>query len=146
MLEGIMAVAADGPPRHRPLSRKDEALRAARTCYDHFAGRLGVALADALVERGSLVLSDEGGEVTERGMEFLCEFGIDLSNAPRRRHFCRPCLDWTERRLHVGGAIGAALTARCFDLGWAARARDSRAVTITEDGRRGFDETFGLAL
>lgn len=147
MLEGIMAVAATGPKRHRPASKFDEPLRTARTCYDHFAGRLGVGLADALCQRGYLVLSEEGGEVTDSGAAFLLDFGVDLDVArQKRRRFCRPCLDWTERRLHIGGGVGAALAARCFELGWFARRRDSRALAISPTGRNGLGEVFGLAL
>jgi DNA-binding transcriptional ArsR family regulator len=147
MLEGIMAVVADAPPRHRPPSKLDEAMRNARTCYDHVAGRLGVGLTDALCARGHLVLSDEGGEITNSGVAFFENFGIDLAAARgRRRIFCRPCLDWTERRLHLGGAIGALLAQRCFDLNWLQRMREARALTVTPAGRRGLSETFGLSL
>jgi DNA-binding transcriptional ArsR family regulator len=105
LLEGLMAVAVDGAPRYRPPSRSDEALRQARTCYDHLAGRLGVALADALLSRGHIVLDDDGGQVTADGTRFLGEFGLNLiSTASQRRRFCRPCLDWSERRRHLGGA------------------------------------------
>jgi hypothetical protein len=147
MIEGIMAVAVTGPPRHRPPAKFDAALRTARTCYDHFAGRLGVGLADALAERGHVVLADGGGEVTESGAAFLAEFGLDLAAAhERRRAFCRPCLDWTERRPHLAGAVGAALARRCFDLRWVERLRDSRALVITVAGRQGLAELFGLSL
>jgi DNA-binding transcriptional ArsR family regulator len=145
MLEGIMAVAADGPPRSRPHWRGDDALRTARTCYDHLAGRLGVAVSDALIERDHLVLAEDGGEVTPTGEEFLNSFGIDLQATGRgRRTFCRPCLDWSERRFHLAGAVGAALAARCFDLNWLTRMRDTRAVVVTPNGRRGFDDLFGI--
>jgi DNA-binding transcriptional ArsR family regulator len=147
MLEGILAVAANGPPRYRPPSKLDDAMRTARTCYDHFAGKLGVGLADALCDHGHLVLADDGGEVTQSGVAFLAEFGIDLAAArSRRRIFCRPCLDWTERRPHLGGSVGAVLAQRCFDLGWLERRRDSRALTITPAGRRGLSDTFGFSL
>ena len=147
MLEGIMAVVADLPPRHRPRSASDDAMREARTCYDHFAGRLGVGITDALRARGHLVLADEGGEITDGGVTFLRGFGLDLAAARRRRRiFCRPCLDWTERRPHLGGCIGAALAQRCFDLGWLDRTRDSRALKVTAAGRRGLSETFGLSF
>src|SRR5229473_2739659 len=133
--------------RRSPPGKFDAALRNARTCYDHFAGRLGVGLADALVERGHVVLADEGGEVTESGVDFLAEFGLDLAAAQqRRRAFCRPCLDWTERRPHLAGAVGAALAARCFDLRWFERMRDSRALVVTPAGGRGLAEVFGLSL
>jgi len=147
MLEGIMAVVADAPPRHRPPSKLDDAMRTARTCYDHFAGKLGVGLTDALCAHGHVALSDDGGEVTDSGVAFFEKFGIDLAAArARRRVFCRPCLDWTERRPHLGGSVGAVLAQRCFDLGWLERMRDSRALTVTKTGRRGLNETFGLSL
>jgi DNA-binding transcriptional ArsR family regulator len=143
MLEGVMAATAPEPVRQTTW-RGGEALRTARTCYDHLAGRLGVALADALTERGHVALGTDGGEVTEQGQRFLDDFGA--SPVPGRRVFCRPCLDWSERRPHLAGRVGAALACRCFDLGWIARQRDTRAVAITSAGRDGFRETFGIAL
>ena len=146
MLEGIMAVAADGAQRQRPRWKGDEALRTARTCYDHLAGRLGVALAEALVQHRRIVLAEDGGQVTARGARFLDEFGIDLAAIGRRRRaFCRPCLDWSERRPHLAGSLGAALATRCFELGWIERLRQSRAVAISPVGQRGFAEVFGIA-
>jgi DNA-binding transcriptional ArsR family regulator len=146
-LEALTALTAAGPKRHRPTGPKDEALRQARTCYDHLAGRLGIALADALQARGHVVLSDGAGMVTEAGSAFLAGFGIDLA-PPRQgtRPLCRACLDWSERRAHLGGRLGAALCTRCFDLGWIARVRDGRAVAITPGGRQGFAEIFGVTL
>ena len=145
MLDGIMAVALEDRPRYRPLSRQARELQSARICYDHLAGRLSVDLADFFIARGYLVIGDEAAEVTEEGSRFLTEFGIDVAAAgARRRHFCRSCLDWTERRPHIGGAIGAALANRCFDLGWAGRMKDSRAVIITTTGKQGFMDVFGI--
>jgi DNA-binding transcriptional ArsR family regulator len=147
VIEALMAVAVDGAPRHRPRSRGDEALALARTCYDHLAGRLGVALADTLIERGHVVLDDDGGLVTTEGTRFLSEFGLDLSDvASRQRRFCRPCLDWSERRRHLGGAVGVALARQCFKLGWIERVKDSRAVAITSTGRSGLLAVFGIAI
>jgi DNA-binding transcriptional ArsR family regulator len=147
MLEGIMAVIADSPPRHRPASKLDDAMRNARTCYDHVAGKLGVGITDALCAHEQLVLTDEGGEVTDTGVTFLQEFGVDLAAARhRRRIFCRPCLDWTERRPHLGGTVGALLAQRCFDLKWLQRMRDSRALIVTPAGRRGLNDAFRLSL
>jgi DNA-binding transcriptional ArsR family regulator len=147
MLEGIMAVIADAPPRYRPPSKLDNAMRNARTCYDHFAGKLGVGLTDVLCARGHVALAEEGGEVTASGVGFFQELGIDLDAArQRRRIFCRPCLDWTERRPHLGGSVGAALAQRCFDLKWLDRMRGSRALVVTPKGRRGLSDVFGLSL
>jgi DNA-binding transcriptional ArsR family regulator len=148
MLEALMVVAAiEGPARHRPRSRIDDALRCARTCYDHLAGRLGVALADAMVAGGHLNWSEDAGVLTARGRHLLTDFGIDLDRAARqRRAYCRPCLDWSERRSHIAGAVGTQLAQRCFELGWIERIRDSRAVAITPRGATGFRRTFGVAL
>jgi DNA-binding transcriptional ArsR family regulator len=147
MLESIMAVVADAPPRYRPRSKLDDAMRDARTCYDHFAGKLGVGITDALCALGHVTLSEEGGELSEKGMVFFEKFGIDLAAArSRRRIFCRPCLDWTERRPHLGGTVGAVLAQRCFDLKWVQRTQDSRALIVTPAGRRGLTDTFGLSV
>jgi DNA-binding transcriptional ArsR family regulator len=147
MLESIMNVALEGPPRYQPRSRLDDAMRHARTCYDHFAGVLGVGIADAMIGRGYLVLDDEAGEVTPSGMDFLLQLGVDLAGAQaKRRMFCRPCLDWTERRSHIGGAVGAAFALRCFDLKWIERVGDTRAVKVTTLGRRGLMESLALSI
>jgi len=143
MLETILAVA--GPAPVRPTTwRGGETLRTARTCYDHLAGRLGVALADSLTREGMVTLGADGGEVTEAGMGFLRDFGAEPT--PGKRVFCRPCLDWSERRPHLAGRVGAALAHRCFELGWIARLKDTRAVAITPAGTEGFASRFGIAL
>ncbi len=149
MLEGITVVAAiEAPSRYRPRSIRDEALCAARTCYDHLAGRLGVAIADSMAARGHVTLDEDGGEVTASGAAFLAGMGIDLAALQRRRgrSFCRPCLDWSERRPHLAGAVGNAIAARCFELGWIARVKDSRAVAVTDSGRAGLKDALGIAL
>src|SRR5262245_9387552 len=147
MLDGIVMVALENRPRYRPLSRQARELSAARICYDHLAGRLSVDLADFFTAHEYIVPGDEGAEVTEAGTRFLAEFGIDLSAlSSTRRRFCRLCLDWTERRPHIAGAVGAALTTRCFDLGWTERMKHGRAVTVTTSGKRGFLETFGISV
>lgn len=147
MLEGIMAVVADAPPRHRPPSKLDDAMRVARTCYDHFAGKLGVGIANSLCAHGQIVLTDDGGEVTESGFALFEKFGGDLNTAQnRRRVFCRPCLDWTERRPHIGGSVGAVLAQRCFDLGWVTRLDGGRALNVTAAGRRGLNDAFGVLI
>jgi DNA-binding transcriptional ArsR family regulator len=147
MLDGIVAVALENRPRYRPLSRQARELSAARICYDHLAGRLSVDLADFFTTHDYIVLGDEAAEITEAGTRFLTDFGIDvLALGSTRRHFCRLCLDWTERRPHIAGAVGAALTQRCFDLGWTERMKRGRAVIVTAPGKRGFLETFGISV
>lgn len=149
MLEGIMAFAAiDAPPRYRPRSANDAAMRLGRTCYDHLAGRLGVALADALVARGYVVLGDDAGELTAAGRKALDELGVVPAAQPHKykRVFCRPCLDWSERRPHLAGAVGAALARHCFERHWIGHMRDSRAVRITPAGQTGLRDTFGVDL
>lgn len=148
MLEGIMEVSQDAacrPRRAIVTGPRDAAMRAARTCYDHLAGQFGVRLADGLCARGYVELSPEGGAITEPGLAFFRDFGVDLDAAPRagKRIFCRPCLDWSERRLHVGGTLGAALADRCFALNWVRRRDGSRTVAVTPAGERGIRETFG---
>jgi DNA-binding transcriptional ArsR family regulator len=148
MIEAMGVVAAvEAPPRYRPASRIDAQLRVARMCYDHLAGRLAVDIADALIARERLVLDDEGGALTPDGSRWLAELGValpELSDA--RRAFCRPCLDWSERRFHVAGHVGTALARHAIDAGWIRRLRDSRAVIVTETGRVAFEKQFGLQL
>jgi DNA-binding transcriptional ArsR family regulator len=117
MLEEIMSVAVTRTPRYRPGWMRDEALRSARTCYDHLAGRLGVALTESLVARQYVLLDEDGGAVTEKGAQFFSELGLELPGIGKRRRFCRPCVDWSERRPHLGGAVGAALAQYCFSAG-----------------------------
>lgn len=145
MIEGIVSVALENRPRFRPLSRQAHAVSAARICYDHLAGRLSVDLTDSLVTREYIVLDDTAAEITAAGARFFTEFGIALpARHSTRRHFCRPCLDWTERRPHIAGALGAAITKRFFDLGWIERMKRSHAVIVTPLGQRGLQQTFGV--
>jgi DNA-binding transcriptional ArsR family regulator len=145
MIDGIVAVVLEKRPRHRPLSSQAQALGAARICYDHLAGRLSVDLTDSLVAREYVVLDDEAAEITTAGVRFFGELGIELPTLrSARRRFCRLCLDWTERRPHIAGMVGAAITKRYFDLGWLERVRRSQAVLVTPSGRRGFRKTFGI--
>jgi len=140
MLEGLMEVAArEVVPRRRPPA---PALAAARVCYDHLAGASGVRLADALRDRG-LVAGDDQFELTPAGERFFIEWKIDVAALRRaRRPLCRACLDWSERRHHLGGALGAAILERIFHLRWARREPDSRAVTFSAHGERTFRALF----
>jgi DNA-binding transcriptional ArsR family regulator len=148
MLESLKALAAiEVPSRHQSRSAADDAVRFARTCYDHVAGTVGVAIADALSAGGHVVLSDDGGELTDSGARLLALFGAVLApNTKHRRIYCRPCLDWSERRYHIAGHVGAEICRCCLERGWLTRMRDTRALQLTPEGRRGLADTFGVAL
>lgn len=144
MVETLMASADLGPRRHRPVGPKDEALRRARSCYDHMAGRFAVDLADRLEREGLVFLSSEGGYVSEAGDAFFARMGLDLPAARSgRRPLCRCCLDWSERRFHIGGRLGAALFTHAQQEKWVVRVADSRALRVT---RKGEDALSGSLL
>jgi len=146
MLESMQVVCAvDTPRRIRPESRMDKDMRMARSCYDHLAGVLGVSLADALTRRGAIDLAADGGVVTPAGRDMLAGFGIDVDRlSQQKRCFCRPCLDWSERRHHIAGALGKGLSDRLFQLGWIERIRDSRVIRVTSEGQVGLKRTFAI--
>jgi DNA-binding transcriptional ArsR family regulator len=146
MLESMKVVAAiEVPPRRQPRSANDDALRFARSCYDHLAGQIGVAVTDALVAMGHVVLTDEGGEITPSGERFFTTFGIDLR--PRaRRIYCQPCLDWSERRYHLKGLVGARILDRLLELGWLKCVPGSRALELTSSGKAGLSEAFQIEI
>jgi DNA-binding transcriptional ArsR family regulator len=150
MLEAVMAVAADGPLRHRPSSRLDATMREARTCYDHLAGRVAVCITDFLIKKGHAIFADEGGEITDAGISFINNVvGVNLEKEAsvrtgRRRPFCRPCLDWSERRPHLAGTIGSVLCSHYVDRGWVRPLRDTRALDITGKGREAFSKWFNV--
>ena len=154
MIESIMQVASGLATSQRPLSvgPRDAALRAARTCYDHLAGRLGVALADAMVAGGYAELANDAGVMTDTGVSLLGRIGIDVDVLLARRGkrtarvLCRPCLDWSERRPHLAGAVGAAICTHSLEKGWIRRIPGTRAVAITPKGQRIFREEFGAQL
>lgn len=136
-LEALMKIAAQrSPPKRRPGPR-DAAMREARTCYDHIAGRLGVAIFDRLRAQRWIKQSADGWALTRAGVTGLDEvLGLDVAAIPTlRRALVKPCLDWSERTEHLGGALGAALLDRALAEGWVKRA-DGRALALTDKGRQ----------
>src|SRR5581483_3468358 len=137
-IEGLMAIAPTRRVSSLREARQGEAIRQARTCYDHLAGRLGVAVTEALRDSGALRPSDSGWELTADGEMRFTQLGIDVAHLRvQRRPLVRACLDWTERRPHLAGGLGAALAARLLERGWIRRLPNSRAVSLTAAGRRG---------
>lgn len=141
VLEALMGLAGMGTGRRVRTGPREPQLRKARICYDHLAGELGVQMHDALVAKG--VLEGEDLEVTEDGHSFFAVFGVESRALEgRRRVLCRPCLDWSMRRNHLAGALGAALWDRMQDLGWALRVAGSREIRFTPEGARAFAAAF----
>ena len=146
-IEALLRIAPERHARGLRESNRGEAIRHARTCYDHLAGELGVALTDSF-ERHDLIGDHEHGfSLTLTGHQRLSSLGIDIDGLRRRpRTLTRPCLDWTERRPHLAGSIGAAVAARLLELDWIRRRPDTRALTVTETGRRQLRAQFTVNL
>lgn len=140
MLEKLMELTSRRPTRRRGPA--DPSMRLARVCYDHLAGELGVTMFDSLTSRG--YLSDRDAPiVSTKGEEFFTRFGVDLDQlANARRPLCRTCLDWSERREHLAGSLGAAILQQIFALRWARRDVATRAVLFSTNGERMFREQF----
>ncbi|WP_241963406.1 ArsR/SmtB family transcription factor [Paracoccus suum] len=143
-IHALMAVAASGPTRYHPIGPRDQALRLARTCYDHMAGRLALTIADSLVREGHVVLSDGAGMVTDEGRRFFADLGIDTKSLRARRPLCQTCLDWSERRPHIAGQLGAALLSSVLARGWVTRSAESRALKLSRAGESGLATAFQL--
>ena len=145
MLETMMVAAAPPPVRTGP---RDAAMRRARICYDHLAGESGVAMADAMRARGQIDLAGDGAALTASGLQMLEEIGVELRSAKKAGGavFCRPCLDWSERRHHIAGAAGAAIFSAFQKHNWIRRMEHSRALIITPTGITAFEHHFGVRL
>ncbi|NNG23125.1 ArsR/SmtB family transcription factor [Telluria aromaticivorans] len=135
MLETLMGAASGADMPQRRTGPREPALRKARVCYDHLAGELGVLVYDRLVERGAFALGPEGIALTPQGAALVAELGIEgAAGAGGRRPFCRTCLDWSERRHHLAGMLGATLLGRFEGLGWARRVPESRVLAFSPAG------------
>jgi DNA-binding transcriptional ArsR family regulator len=147
MLEGMMALSQTHSSQFVPST--PQRLRMARSCYDHMAGTLGVAIHDKLLQDGWLakIKGHDVYDVTEKGESHLAKLGIDVAEARRaRRRFASPCLDWSDRRPHLGGAVGAALLTSALAKGWLLRDLDSRSLRLTRSGQRAFSTHLGVNL
>ncbi len=154
MIESMMGVAgvADAARRSRPIrcGPADQALRRARQCYDHLAGEVAVQLADFLAASAYLEWTAEAAAMTPEGIDFLHRLGVELgagaagASEQRQRAFCRPCMDWSERRSHVAGAVGRSLLQLFIDRRWVRRSPSSRAVAVTALGANALERHFGI--
>lgn len=144
VIEQLMSLAERTGARRVRTGPKDPALRRARVCYDHLAGDLGVAMLDALVAQGRIV--EAGGDLTltPDGHAFAAAFGVDLGGG--RRPACKACLDWSVRRSHLAGTMGAGLLDRFQALKWVRRVPDTRIIQFTPHGLEAFGETFAIDL
>jgi DNA-binding transcriptional ArsR family regulator len=143
-IESLAVIAPQRPATSLRQARIGSDLQAARTCYDHLAGALGVALFDALLKERLLTAELEP---TTKGSRRLGDLGIDLEEAASsRRPLARRCLDWSERRHHLAGALGAAIATRFFELGWIERTGSSRAVRVTDAGRKDLARELAVRL
>ena len=150
-MESLMALAGTrAPPASVTAAwRRDPDLRFCRTCYDHLAGQIGLAVTDSLTQHGHL--EPKGARdwsLTSSGETFCTRLGVDLAGAKaaHTRHFARQCLDWSERRPHISGALGSAIADTFFKKGWAERMRRGRTVRLTDSGRRALSSHFGTSL
>ena len=140
-----VAIEALGALAHDPETPAVPEIRFARTCYDHLAGVLAIALRDELLKRGAFRVGKEGFAVTSAGERLLTTLEIDSDwLRSQRRSFAYKCLDWTERHHHIGGALGAALLEKFLHRNWIARIRGTRAVRVTHAGERGFERLLGI--
>jgi DNA-binding transcriptional ArsR family regulator len=150
VLEGIMQLAAQSSPPTRRISTgpRDAAMRLARTCYDHLAGRIAVAIAQRLVDDGAVVLDDETATVTDRAPAALEGLGLRSqllhAQGPGKRPPCRPCLDWGERRMHLAGRLGTLLCSHSLEMGWLLQKPETRALTLTPRGEIAFRDWLGM--
>jgi DNA-binding transcriptional ArsR family regulator len=147
VLEAINTIAPPAKIKSLRESDQTKALHLARTCYDHLAGEIGVALTKMFIDLGWIVPEGREYTVTALGLVEFQSFGIDVTRLQRgRRIFARQCLDWSERRHHIAGVLGAAITSRLFELGWIRRMSTSRALVVTDEGHSGFLHRFEIQI
>lgn len=148
LLETMNLVAHPKPVSSLRQSEESKRLRFARTCYDHIAGQVGVALAGQLLENGWVAMTeDRQFELTGEGIRQFAAFGVDVEALRwSKRRFVLSCLDWSERGHHLAGALGAALTDKLFELNWVRRHSGGRAVILTSEGAEGLKRHFGIDI
>jgi len=142
VMEQLALLAGRAGHMRTRLGPKDPAMRRARVCYDHLAGDAGVAMLDALIAQGRIAGDDGSLVLTGEGRAFARDFGVALDESGRRP-LCKACLDWSVRRSHLAGVMGAGLLERIYALGWARRLEGTRVVAFSAPGLRSFEQIFG---
>lgn len=144
VLEGLMGLAARAGHLRVRTGPADPGLRRARVCYDHLAGDLGVRMLDSMTGRKLLRTQKDSIALTPQGERFVADLGIDLpALGGSRRPLCKTCLDWSVRRSHLAGSLGAAILSRFYELNWARREKGNRVVTFSPKGTARFNALFG---
>lgn len=143
-----LANLANQEPSFKPdkhLTTND--VKYCRTCYDHLAGKVGVGIVDKLISRKIIERQDKNFVITENGSEFFSEFGLELTELQKqKRYYAKACLDWSERKYHLAGSLGAALLDKMLQLDWLRKTKNSRAIIITSIGVSGLRKTFEVEL
>jgi DNA-binding transcriptional ArsR family regulator len=147
VLETFLSIAPKIEMKSFRQVTQDKAVRYARTCYDHLAGSLGVKMTDSLLRSGCIEEHEETFVLTEQGEELFASLAIDLKAAEKkRRTYIHKCLDWSERRHHISGALGNALLEKFLELNWIRRLPDTRAIKVTDVGKKKLEAVFGITL
>jgi len=145
-LEQLAVQTANIGPAAKSIRKARTPIQNARMCYDHIAGRLGVSIADALVKKGALIALDTDYELTPKGEALFETWGINPADLKQsKRVFARQCLDWSERRHHVSGTVGAALANLAFNKRWIIRAKERRILVVTPLGQRELKSHLGIS-
>lgn len=145
LLENLMGVAFKAGALRLRSSPREPALRKARVCYDHLAGELGVLVYDSLLLKKALEVGSDGLNLTETGRRLFHDIGVDVAKVEcARRVLCRSCLDWSERRDHLAGALGAALLQHFLECGWASRVPGTRVIAFSAPGEKALRSLFGM--
>ncbi|MBF2708118.1 helix-turn-helix transcriptional regulator [Flavobacterium soyangense] len=146
-IEAMASLLPQSTDKHDLHKASNSAIRQCRTCYDHLAGKVGVAITDGLLHQKIIVDNDNVLEVSLKGQKWFSELGIDIEELKKkRRSFLRPCLDWSERRHHIAGSLATALLDKMLLADWIRRTKNSRAIIVTSKGQKEFYKYFKLDL
>ena len=146
-IEALTTLLSPSTTKENFNNENFQAIKYCRTCYDHLAGKIGVAITDKLLKQRIIVTDKQGFELTNKGKKWFADLGIDIDELQlQRRSFLRPCLDWSERRHHIAGSLAAALLDKMLSSDWIRRTKNSRAMVITSKGQKVFYEMFTISV